>query len=601
MLIGCIYLFLFLIAFIMKDYANNDWIKVICREYVYGPKNMVALVVNKFHTDTLKINSVLVPQPAPAPEPSYYEKEIKAVLERYKNQTVIDEQLKVEYESGGYTLDDPFIVVNPYGISPLTALVMFDTDYEAQIKVIVHGHNENTDVTMSPPEGTQFSQKHLIPIYGLYAGEENKVEIQVLDKNGDVKHKIFNIVTDELSDYFRDINLITYVSDVNNYATGLNFSHSSVDSRGIKYAFDLEGAVRWYFNDAAIFGGTDYNDGKNIYRSIGSYGFGDVIILQGSYLGRIEKMFYLSGGIHHDVHVTENGTLLATSNHEQSLEDLGVEIDINTGKIINSIDYRKLLPRGRRVGIFHLEPEDWAHINAIVDYDGDYISSSNYQSAVFRHTKFGKIKWILSDPCEYTMFWKEKLLMPIGDNFQYPYNQHAVEILPDYDNNPDTVDILLFDNGTSRNSMDKDLQNKITLNQMVEPFLYSRLVHYRIDEKNMTVEQIWEYGKDRPELFSETRGDSDLLLNGNILGTFPHENGLVIKSRFPYYDTVYVEVDRNGNVVWECYASSNSQSNKYLDYRLCRTNIYNSSVDYSHLLDESHNYIPDEIMKKYGF
>lgn len=153
LLAGSIYLFLFLIAFVMKDHANNDWVKVICHEYVYGPKNMVALVVNKFRPDTLKINSVLVPQPAPAPEPPYYEKEIKAVLERYKNQTVIDEQLKDEYESGGYTLDDPFIVVNPYGISPLTALVMFDTDYEAQIKVVVHGHNENTDVTMSPPRG----------------------------------------------------------------------------------------------------------------------------------------------------------------------------------------------------------------------------------------------------------------------------------------------------------------------------------------------------------------------------------------------------------------------------------------------------------------
>ena len=74
---------------------------------------------------------------------------------------------------------------------------------------------------------------------------------------------------------------------------------------GIKYAFDLNGNIRWYFSDAGIFGGTDYNDGKNVYRSIGSYYYGDVLILQESYLGRIEKLFYLPSGVHHDVHFTD--------------------------------------------------------------------------------------------------------------------------------------------------------------------------------------------------------------------------------------------------------------------------------------------------------
>lgn len=451
--------------------------------------------------------------------------------------------------------------------------------------------------------GQHYSKKHIVPVYGLYAGVENKVELAVSDKDNNITKKLISIKTDELQPLLSNINLQTAydMSKVKNIATGLNFSHSSLDSMGIKYAFDLNGNIRWYFSDTGIFGGTDYNDGKNVYRSIGSYYYGDVLILQESYLGRIEKLFYLPSGVHHDVHFTDEHTLLVTSHHEESLEDLGLEINTDNGEIVNQIDYRKLLPRGRRIGIFHLEDEDWAHINAIVDYQGDYISSSNFQSAVFRHTKSGQIKWILSDPAEYATFWKQHILRPIGNNFEYPYNQHAVEVLPDYDNNPDTVDILLFDNGTSRNAMNSDLQRSIKLGKMIEPALYSRLVHYRINEKEMTVEQIWQYGKDRPELLSETRGDSDLLPNGNILGTFPHENGLAIKSRFPVYDTVYVEVNKDGDVLWECYASSNAKSNKYLDYRLCRTNIYNPSVDYSHLLDESYNFVPEEIMKKYGY
>lgn len=600
LIIGCVYITLLGIAFAMKDHANHEWIKNICREYVYGPKNMVALVVNKIVPGMIEVDSVLIPPPTPAPELPPHEKAVKDVLERYKNQAVIDEQLKAEYESGGYTLDDPFVVVNPYGISPLTALIMFDTEDDMLATVKVVGKTQEEDVIFQF-EQQGYSKKHIIPVYGLYAGYDNTVALIMSTREGQECKKEIRISTENLSDYMQQVNLLTYVSGTGEYQAGLNFSHSSIDSIGVKYAFDINGNIRWYLNEAAIFGGTDYNDGKNIYRSIGAYGFGDALILQESYLGRIEKIFYVSGGIHHDVHITDGGTLLVTSNHGESLEDLGVEIDINSGLITNSIDYRKLLPRGRRVGCFHLEPEDWAHINAIVDYDGDYISSSNYQSAVFRHSKSGKIKWILSAPFGYTTFWREKLLTPIGDNFQYPYNQHAVEVLPDYDNNPDTIDILLFDNGTSRNYMNRYNGNNGEVSYENELPLYSRLVHYRINEKAMTVEQIWSYGENRPELFSETRGDSDLLSNGNILGTFPHENGLAIKDRFPYYDTVYVEVNRAGDIVWECYAASNSKSNKYLDYRLCRTNIYNSSVDYSHLLDESHNYVPDEIMKKYGY
>ena len=51
--------------------------------------------------------------------------------------------------------------------------------------------------------------------------------------------------------------------------------------------------------------------------------------------------------------------------------------------------------------------------------------------------------------------------------------------------------------------------------------IYSRLVHYRIDEKRMTVEQVWEYGKEAgSELFSRMQGSSYLLSNGNIMGTW---------------------------------------------------------------------------------
>lgn len=601
-LAGCLYVLLFVIAFVMKDHANHEWIKNICREYVYGPKNMVALVVNKIVPGMIEVDSVLIPPPPPAPERPPHEKAVKDVLERYKNQAVIDEQLKAEYESGGYTLDDPFVVVNPYGISPLTALIMFDTEDDMLATVKVVGKTQEEDVIFQF-EQQGYSKKHIIPVYGLYADYDNTVLIIMSSRGGQECKKEIRIATDDLPDYLQSINLLTSIHYKDEYVVGLNFSESSIDNQGFKSAFDINGDIRWIFTDPRLHVATDFADGKFVYSAVGAGDSGEAVIIKESYLGRIEDIYYVPNGVHHDIVLTNHNSILVTTNHVKTALDDLVEINLSNGKIVSEIDYRKLLPRARFVGALHSYPRDWAHINSVVEHEGAYISSSNYQSAIIKHTNDGQIRWLLSDPQEYPGFWQQYLLVPEGENFEYPYNQHAIEVLPDYDNNPDTVDILLFDNGTSRNAMNKDLQNNIKMGRVTEPPLYSRMVHYRINEKNMTVRQIWQYGKERPELFAPTRGDANLLPNGNILGTFNQQRGAIDTQpkEYYYWNTVYVEVNRAGKVVWECYATADTEANKYLDYRLCRTNIYNSSVDYSHLLDESHNYVPDEIMKKYGY
>lgn len=593
----------YVIAFAMKDSANNEWVKQVCREYVYGPKNIVALVVNKFVPGTMEVNSVLVPTPQNVAEMTAEEKSIRGLFDRYKKQAAIDEQLKKEYEAGGYTLDEPFLVVNPYGNSPLTALIMFDTEEDMLASIRVIGKSQEEDVSFD--FGKQgYCKKHVIPVYGLYAEYENTVIISLSTRGGQKYSREVKIRTDSLPEDYKKINLITYHGKKSeDIASGFNFSHCSLDGRGIKFAFDKYGNIRWLFVDDSLFVGTNYMNGKCLYRTFGGFTSGDAIIVKESYMGKIEQLFYLPNGMHHDLFYTNDNTLLATTGYGESWLDSLLELDIDTGNIVNDVYYGDLLPRGRKIGLLHGDIHDWAHINAVVEHQGNYISSSNFQSAVFKHSKDNHLKWILSDPQYYPMYWQQYMLRPIGDDFEYPYNQHAVEVLPDYDNNPDTVDILLFDNGSSRNDMNKWLQEKIKLNKVVEPPLYSRLVHYRINEKNMTVEQIWQYGKERPELFSCTRGDADLLYNGNILGVFNCDRGSIDKIKEPYYysGTVYCEVNRMGEVVWECYATNKATSNRYLDYRLSRNDIYNKENDYLDLFVETKNFVPDEILRKYGY
>jgi len=253
-----------------------------------------------------------------------------------------------------------------------------------------------------------------------------------------------------------------------------------------------------------------------------------------------------------------------------------------------------MMDRTRNVGVYY-DNRDWMHMNSITPVQNDVIISSNFQSSILRNDWNGQIKWILGDPKGYTAKYLPYLLKPIGTKFQYPYNQHAVEVLQDTDNNPDTLDILVFDNGTSRFAIDEELQRQIAAHEIVAPQLYSRMVQYQINEKTMTVKQIWSYGEDRPELFASTRGDNDLLVNGNYLGVFFSS---ITKREITTQRTAYVEIDANQNLVWEAIATSSNAQNAYIDSRAERFEIYNSDSLETHLGQAVNNFIPEDLLQK---
>ena len=113
------------------------------------------------------------------------------------------------------------------------------------------------------------------------------------------------------------------------------------------------------------------------------------------------------------------------------------------------------------------------------------------------------------------------------DYFDFPWGPHAPEILPN-------GNILVFDNGVYRN-----YNNELK---------YSRAVEYKVNENNKTVEQIWQYGKERGnEFFSSIVSDVDhLSKTNNILVTSGY---LSPKGN---YSGKIVEVDyTTGNEVFE--------------------------------------------------
>lgn len=144
---------------------------------------------------------------------------------------------------------------------------------------------------------------------------------------------------------------------------------------------------------------------------------------------------------------------------------------------------------------------NWAHVNS-VDYDptdDSIIISSRHQSAIVKIGRDKQVKWILASP----EGWKEnlagKILTPVDKNgktikcegsvceggFDYTWTQHTA-FRVDEKSKGDIIYITAFDNGDAR-SMEQPA---------IPDMKYSRAVVYKIDQKKMTVEQVWEYGKE---------------------------------------------------------------------------------------------------------
>lgn len=95
----------------------------------------------------------------------------KNEVKEVKDTITLQNEIESSFSCYGYTLENPKIILNPYENSPLTALIMFETDKREKFTITIKGKN-NDDITYDEAIETK---EHYIPIYGLYSNYENSV------------------------------------------------------------------------------------------------------------------------------------------------------------------------------------------------------------------------------------------------------------------------------------------------------------------------------------------------------------------------------------------------------------------------------------------
>ena len=401
-----------------------------------------------------------------------------------------------EFKVEGYTIDEPNVILNPYGNSPLTALILFETEIEVSPKVTIVGKDENTTFTQ---EFTS-SKTHMLPIYGLYADYNNEIIIEYTI-DGEEITKTINIQTEKLPDNFV---LPTRVEANKDYLDNQLYFFTP-SSSGYTCAYDVNGDVRWYLTNYALWKIDRLENGHLLVsteRLVNSpyYMTG---LYEMDLLGKIYVEYSLPGGYHHDYYEMENGNLLVASddfnNSKGTVEDYIVELDRETGKIVKTFDLKDVLNMSDGKSE-NWTDYDWFHNNSVwYDKDTNSITlSGRHQDAVINiDYDTGSLNWIIGDPTNWSEEYQKYFFTPVGDDFEWQWSQHAAMITPEgY--------VFILDNGNNKSKI-KDEYVKASES-------YTRGVMYKINTDDMTIEQIWQYGKERgSEYYSPYISDVDYL------------------------------------------------------------------------------------------
>ena len=315
------------------------------------------------------------------------------------------------------------------------------------------------------------------------------------------------------------------------------------------FVVDTQGEYRWWLDQDTFYDGHDMDINRRGYlMGIRETPRGTFTAVQGQHwyefdmLGQILEDHKLPRGYldaSHESIETVNGTVLLRVGkrdyrredglHVHTIRDQIIEVD-KSGRVVDVWDLTKILDPMRdallgaldagavcvNVDLAHagqqakLESDtpfgdalgvgagrNWAHVNSIAyDAKDDSIIISSRHQGVVKIGRDKQVKWILAPSKGWNKQLASKLLKPVDkqgkaltcdengkcDNtdFDFTYTQHSAWI-------SSKGTLTVFDNGDGRG-----------LEQPALPSMkYSRFVEYKIDEKKGTVQQLWEYGKER--------------------------------------------------------------------------------------------------------
>lgn len=499
---------------------------------------------------------------------SYFKGDVlSTTIDQVHIQKKVNDELERAKKNKSYSIENAYVKLNPYEISPLSAIIIFYTQSEEEVEVFI---NDEFFTKMEK------SKEHAIPIYGLYEDYDNVITLKINGKSYDkhiktdasnIKYPL-NISKNEVLNNEND--LIFTVSSYETYFTGwdrngkLRF-YLTVDNR-----MDVE----WLPNGHFLIGTSEGQVRENFLSFV-----------EMDYLGKIYNYYNLEHGYGFEMQILKNGNYMLAGGDKAIYFDHQYIYEMNPsdGSVINELDIydviKKIDPefldeylgqKAIRNGFFYNEDTDelvvsFREINTIFCF--------NFKEKTLKYVFTGTSKLFSSS------VWNQYLVKVKSG--RYPMGQHTPTITKDgY--------LAFFNNGYDRYSITFDGLNNITDNFKDA---YTSVEIY--DIKNNVASLVWKedfekkYFSIKYGLFSVLENDFKFMNYGYILkDEFRRKDNSNIAETEKNVEDIYsriIELDKDGKVVFE--ATCEEGKYRAFIHNLYSDNTKNVEIDNFNTID----------------
>lgn len=499
---------------------------------------------------------------------SYFKGDVlSTTIDQVHIQKKVNDELERAKKNKSYSIENAYVKLNPYEISPLSAIIIFYTQSEEEVEVFI---NDEFFTKMEK------SKEHAIPIYGLYEDYDNVITLKINGKSYDkhiktdasnIKYPL-NISKNEVLNNEND--LIFTVSSYETYFTGwdrngkLRF-YLTVDNR-----MDVE----WLPNGHFLIGTSEGQVRENFLS-----------LVEMDYLGKIYNYYNLEHGYGFEMQILKNGNYMLAGGDKAIYFDHQYIYEMNPsdGSVINELDIydviKKIDPefldeylgqKAIRNGFFYNEDTDelvvsFREINTIFCF--------NFKEKTLKYVFTGTSKLFSSS------IWNQYLVKVKSG--RYPMGQHTPTITKDgY--------LAFFNNGYDRYSITFDGLNNITDNFKDA---YTSVEIY--DIKNNDASLVWKedfekkYFSIKYGLFSVLENGFKFMNYGYILkDEFRRRSNSNIAETEKNVEDIYsriIELDKDGKVVFE--ATCEEGKYRAFMHNLYSDNTKNVEIDSFNTID----------------
>ena len=421
-----------------------------------------------------------------------------ADIYQVETQSEIRASLDERIAQKSYTEDEALMVYNPFGTNTLSMYTYFTTSQGAKISYTIHVEDDSiADFTQIL--NSDYDTKHEYQLIGLVADHENTITLHVEYEDGSTRDLDYSYTcgslrgTESIQLEKEEGSSQEEVSDGLYVILG-----NDSEEDDFMYYYDNEGILR---GEVPIEG---YRSHRLLFENDRMYfSISDNKMVEMDALGQITNIYDLGTyQLHHDYVFDDHGDMLilATDTTKETVEDMIVSLDVETGEVTQVVDMGDLFTAYKASVTDEENDElDWMHLNTIQWMGNDEILVSSRETSTII-----KIEDIYGTPkVEYMMgektYWEdseyESLLLDKANSFTSQTGQHSITYVEDDALEDGQYYLYMFNNnfGYSSTRESYDWSQLDVPTETDDEEAVSKYYKYLVDENQGTYELIEEF------------------------------------------------------------------------------------------------------------